>query len=82
MEPTVYSEVREVLLETCHQYSKVRSVATKYVDDLFHNFPSLLCAEKVITTLLELLTVVRRACQAEYVDEVSFRPGRALFPQH
>lgn len=73
MQPTVYREVREVLLETCNQYSKVRTVATKFVGDLFVDFPSLLCAEEVITTLLEMLTVARRACQAQYVDEVSRR---------
>lgn len=71
MEPSVYREVREVLLETSHQFAKVRTVATRYANDLFANFPSLLCAEEVVTVLLEMLTVLRRACLAEFVDEVS-----------
>lgn len=70
MEPLIYREVREILLETAHQFIKVRTVATRFANELFANFPSLLCAEEVVTVLLEMLTVLRRACLAELVDEV------------
>jgi len=71
MESSIYREVREVLLETAHQFAKVRTVAIRYANDLFANFPSLLCAEEVVTVLLEMLTLLRRACLAEFLDEVS-----------
>lgn len=80
LDPAVYLEVREVLLQTCHQFSKVRTVATRHLNDLFANFPSLLCAEEVVTVLLEMLTVLRRACLAEFVDEVSSRAAAPLLP--
>ncbi|ORY78396.1 hypothetical protein BCR35DRAFT_304996 [Leucosporidium creatinivorum] len=83
MDSSIYREVREVLLETSHQFAKVRTVATRYANDLFANFPSLLCAEEVVTVLLEMLTVLRRACLAEFVDEYtptfSFHSGRSDF---
>lgn len=67
---SVYSEVRQILLECCHQQSRVRSVSTRYLNDLIASFPSLLCEASVVNLLLELLTVLRRACQSEFTDEV------------
>jgi phosphatidylinositol 4-kinase len=72
MDASIYREVREILLQCCHQYTKVRGVSIRYLNDLFASFPSLLCSLDVVTVLLELLTALRRACLAEFVDEVRF----------
>ncbi|KAM0792098.1 hypothetical protein ACM66B_004802 [Microbotryomycetes sp. NB124-2] len=69
MDVGVYPEVREIIIECAHQYAKNRQVATRYLNDLFSSFPSLLCNDQVVTTLLELLTLLRRACLSEYTDE-------------
>ncbi|KAK4048808.1 phosphatidylinositol-4- kinase [Microbotryomycetes sp. JL201] len=69
MDEGVYPEIREIIIECAHQYAKNRTVATRYLNDLFSSFPSLLCNSQVVTTLLELLTLLRRACLSEYTDE-------------
>ncbi|KAL8284182.1 hypothetical protein RQP46_004931 [Phenoliferia psychrophenolica] len=66
---SVFGEIRTILTQCCHQYAKVRSVAVRSLNDLISNFPSLICETSVITTLLELLTAARKACQSEFVDE-------------
>ena len=71
MDPAVFPEVCGVVVECAHQYAKNRAVAMRYLNDLFSSFPSLLCNLQVITTLLELLTLLRRACLSEFTDEVS-----------
>lgn len=71
IDKTVFGEVRAILLECCHQYSQVRTVSIRYLNDLITSFPSLICEASVVAAILELLTVLRRACQAEFVDEVS-----------
>ncbi|KDE03986.1 hypothetical protein MVLG_05555 [Microbotryum lychnidis-dioicae p1A1 Lamole] len=83
MDPAVYHEVREILLQCCHTLGKVRTTAIRYLNDLFTSFPSLLCSGEVVSTMLELLTVTRRACLAEFVDEYTplyrFHSSRANF---
>lgn len=68
----VYHEIREILLQCCHQFSRVRIISVRYFNELVSSFPSLLCEATVVDVLLELLTVLRRACQAEFIDEVCF----------
>ncbi|KAM0756315.1 hypothetical protein T439DRAFT_296348 [Meredithblackwellia eburnea MCA 4105] len=66
---SVFAQVKAILLQCCHQYSKVRSVSLRYLNELVSSFPSLICDSSVVTSLLELLTALRRACQAEFLDE-------------
>ncbi|GAA5895284.1 hypothetical protein JCM5296_002030 [Sporobolomyces johnsonii] len=69
MAPSAYKELRALLLETCHRSAEVRSMALHYLNELLSNFPSLVCNEEVVGVMLELLTVLRRACLAEFIDE-------------
>lgn len=71
MDPVVYHEIREIIIECGHQFSKTRTVALRYLNDLVSSFPSLLCHQVVITALLEMLTLLRRSCLSEFTDEVS-----------
>lgn len=70
--PVVYQEVGLILLQCCDAYAQVRKVSLAYLNDLISSFPSLICESTVLSTLLELLTMLRRACQAELLDEVGF----------
>jgi hypothetical protein len=76
IDDSVYGEVRKILLYCCDQNASVRIVSLRYLNELIASFPSLLCESTVVTVLLELLTVLRRACQAQFLDEVS--PMRSI----
>lgn len=91
--PIVFQEIRQILLECCHPAAKVRSVSLKYLNELLSSFPSLSCDSEIVTVLLEILTVLRRACQTECLDEVRssslsknrnprFLTGVPLLPVH
>ncbi|GAA6057472.1 hypothetical protein JCM3770_000778 [Rhodotorula araucariae] len=69
LDATAYSQVRAVLLHTTNSTPAVRMTALRYLDNLLASFPSLVCNLGVITVMLELLTVLRRACLDEFVDE-------------
>ncbi|GAA5911077.1 hypothetical protein JCM6882_006870 [Rhodosporidiobolus microsporus] len=69
LDPAAYAQVREVLLCTTHRSQRVRETALRYLDNLLSSFPSLVCDLGVVTVMLELLTVLRRACLAEFTDE-------------
>ncbi|GAA5822607.1 hypothetical protein JCM11251_004314 [Rhodosporidiobolus azoricus] len=69
LDRVAYKQVREVLLCTTHRSQQVRETALRYLDNLLSSFPSLVCDLGVVTVMLELLTVLRRACVAEFTDE-------------
>ncbi|BGP37895.1 Phosphatidylinositol 4-kinase stt4 [Rhodotorula kratochvilovae] len=69
LDATAYSQVRAVLLHTTSSVPAVRATALRYLDNLLASFPSLVCNLGVVTVMLELLTVLRRACLDEFVDE-------------
>jgi phosphatidylinositol 4-kinase len=71
IDPVVYTEVRRILVECCRPADQVRSIALRYMDALVNSFPSLLCESSVVTACLEVLTLLRRACEAQYEDTVS-----------
>ncbi|GAA6004788.1 hypothetical protein JCM10207_001014 [Rhodosporidiobolus poonsookiae] len=83
LNPAVYKEIREILLFTTHRSQRVRETALRYLDNLLSSFPSLVCNLGVVTVMLELLTVLRRACLAEFTDEYtpvySFHSARGAF---
>ncbi|KPV75834.1 uncharacterized protein RHOBADRAFT_116, partial [Rhodotorula graminis WP1] len=69
MDSGAYSQVRAVLLHATSSSAGVRATALRYLDNLLSSFPSLVCNLGVVTVMLELLTVLRRACLDEFVDE-------------
>lgn len=64
------SELRILLVYSCHRISKTREIASRYLNRLITTFPSLLCNESLVFAILEVLTMLRRACEGEYTDEV------------
>lgn len=63
------SELQKLLVTSCHRISKVREIAGKYLYRLITSFPSLMCDVPLVRAILEVLTLVRRACEGEYTDE-------------
>jgi phosphatidylinositol 4-kinase len=70
IDPIVYTEVKRILVECCRPADQVRSIALRYMDALVNSFPSLLCESSVVTACLEVLTLLRRACESQYDDAV------------
>lgn len=70
LDPAVYTELKKVIVECCSPSNQVRSTAIRYMSTIVHHFRSILCNAAVITCLLEALTLLRRACEASYDDEV------------
>lgn len=64
------AELQKLLVTSCHRITKVRDVATKYLHRLITSFPSLMCDAPLVCAILEVLTLVRRACEGEFTDEV------------
>lgn len=58
--------------------SKVREKALAYARLILETFSALLCDKEVVFTLLEILTLMRRACETQYTDEVSQRRFRLV----
>ena len=67
---SVPEELRCLLASSCHRVAKVRDSALKYLNRLISSFPSLMCDEPLVFAILEALTILRRACEGEYLDEV------------
>ncbi|OCF44647.1 phosphatidylinositol 4-kinase [Kwoniella heveanensis CBS 569] len=69
--PIVADEVCKILVACTHRMRKVREVALHYARQLLETFSALMCDRKVVFTLLEILTLMRRSCELEYTDEYS-----------
>jgi phosphatidylinositol 4-kinase len=78
MPATVSEEVRKMIVATTHRYAKVRQIAIKYLNATITSFAALMCDRKIVFTLLEVLTLLRRSCEDELVDEVSRRKQDAI----
>ncbi|KAF8759029.1 PI3 PI4-kinase family [Rhizoctonia solani] len=72
--PALSVELRKLLVASTHRISKIRELAMKYLQRLISAFPSLLCDPPFVVALLEVLTLIHRACEGEFTDEFS--------PQH
>lgn len=70
-------ELQVLLISSTHRVAKARAVASKYLDKLITYFPSLMCNPLLVFAILEILTLLRRSCEGQYVDEV-----RPEFPFH
>ncbi|KAL5511303.1 STT4 [Sanghuangporus vaninii] len=66
---TMSSELRQLLVLCCHRVARVRDIALNYIDRLITSFPSLMCDKPLVFAILEILTMLRRACEGEYTDE-------------
>ncbi len=72
--PQALSEqLRGLLVCTTHRIARAREVASKYLSRLITSFPSLMCDPPFVFTILETLTLLRRACENEFLDEVGIR---------
>ncbi|KJE03847.1 phosphatidylinositol 4-kinase [Cryptococcus gattii NT-10] len=69
--PTISSEICKILVACTHRMSKVREKALAYARLILETFSALLCDREVVFTLLEILTLMRRACEIQYTDEYS-----------
>lgn len=45
-------------------------MASKFLNRLITSFPSLTCDPPLVFAILETLTLLRRACENEFLDEV------------
>nr|XP_018260847.1 phosphatidylinositol 4-kinase [Kwoniella dejecticola CBS 10117]OBR83005.1 phosphatidylinositol 4-kinase [Kwoniella dejecticola CBS 10117] len=69
--PVVADETCKILVACTHRMRKVREIALSYARQLLETFSALLCDKKVVFTLLEILTLMRRSCELQYTDEYS-----------
>ena len=63
-------DLRKLLTASTHRIARARDVASKYLNQLIISFPSLTCDPPLVFAILETLTLLRRACENEYLDEV------------
>ncbi|PWN92771.1 hypothetical protein FA10DRAFT_298233 [Acaromyces ingoldii] len=69
LDPRVTMEVRNLVLGSCHRVEKVRTVSRRFLDRLINAYPSLLCDQDLVVTMLEMLTLLRQGCEGQYRDE-------------
>ncbi|KAL0581133.1 Phosphatidylinositol 4-kinase stt4 [Marasmius crinis-equi] len=74
---TLSSELKNLLILSTHRIAKARDVAHKFLNRLITSFPSLMCDPPLVFAILETLTLLRRACENEFIDEVT--PALLLF---
>lgn len=68
----IYDELRSLLESSCHRVAKCRDTAAKHLNRLITSFPSLMCDPPLVFAILEVLTMLRKACEGEFLDEVSW----------
>jgi phosphatidylinositol 4-kinase len=68
---TLSVELRTLLVGSTHRVTKAREIAFKFLSRLLSSFPSLLCDPPLVFAILEVLTLLRRACDNEFTDEVN-----------
>jgi phosphatidylinositol 4-kinase len=64
------TELRSLVVGSTHRVAKAREIASKYLNRLITSFPSLTCDPLLVFTILEVLTLLQRSCENEFVDEV------------
>lgn len=64
------AELRLLLVCSTHRISKAREIASKFLGRLITSFPSLMCDPPLVFAILEVLSLLRRACDNEFTDEV------------
>ncbi|KAF7311374.1 hypothetical protein MKEN_01039300 [Mycena kentingensis (nom. inval.)] len=66
---TLSAELRTLLICSTHRIAKARDIASKFLNRLITSFPSLMCDPPLVFAILEVLTLLRRACENEFNDE-------------
>ena len=69
------NELSVLLRWSTHRVDKARDIALGYLNRLISSFPSLMCSPSLVFAILEVLTLLRKACENEHYDEV-----RVIFP--
>lgn len=64
------SELRALLIWSTHRVDKARDIALGYLNRLITSFPSLMCSPSLVFAILEVLTLLCKACENEHYDEV------------
>lgn len=64
------SELRVLLRWSTHRIDKARDLALGYLNRLITSFPSLMFSSSLVFAILEVLTLLRKACENEHYDEV------------
>jgi len=64
------SELVVLLRWSTHRIDKARDIALGYLNRLISSFPSLMCNPSLVFAILEVLTLLRKACENEHYDEV------------
>ncbi|CAG8444257.1 12972_t:CDS:10 [Acaulospora morrowiae] len=67
----IRTQIRNLMIASCHRLSKVHQLAIKHLDSLMSTFPSLLCDKSLSFLLLELIELVWQSCESEYTNEYS-----------
>ncbi|KAF9014020.1 hypothetical protein BDQ17DRAFT_1475819 [Cyathus striatus] len=63
------SELRQLVVCSTHRIMKAREVGAKYLNRLITSFPSLMCDPALVFAILEVLTLLQRSCENEFLDE-------------
>ena len=72
------SELRALLIFNTHRIEKTRDIASKYLNRLITSFPSLMFDPSLVFAILEVLTLLRQACENEFTDEVRINLGSSM----
>lgn len=64
------AELLSLLVGSTHRVAKAREIASKFLNRLISSFPSLMCDPPLVFAILEVLTLLRKACENEFTDEV------------
>ncbi|TFK76247.1 atypical/PIKK/PI4K protein kinase [Pluteus cervinus] len=62
-------ELRALLIGSTHRVAQARDAASKYIHRLVTSFPSLMCDQALVFAILEILTLLQRGCENEFIDE-------------
>jgi len=71
-------ELRALLIFSTHRIEKTRDIAFKYLHRLITSFPSLMFDPSLVFAILEVLTLLRQACENEFTDEVRIKLGSSM----
>ncbi|KZS95958.1 atypical/PIKK/PI4K protein kinase [Sistotremastrum niveocremeum HHB9708] len=65
----ISQELQQLLVYSTHRIQKVRDIASRYLNRLISSFPSLMCDSPLVFAILEVLSMLRKACEGEFTDE-------------
>ena len=63
-------ELKQLVVSSTHRIPKVREIASRYLNRLLVSFPSLMCDPHLVFAILEVLTLLQRGTENEFVNEV------------